>query len=142
MKTHTTNPTHPHLSMHIKQCRRGEKNQTSESLKTNWDTRCHILRGRERDALLLLKDRWIHQSVVCQCAKGQLVTKHPAPESRDLSGSLWRPNQLSDWEVNCVGQTQMLPCNYYQSYWATSSGLTEELHVDKTAECSTALKTG
>ena len=66
------------MRVHTETVQEGKK--TSDSLKTNWDTQCHILRGRGKETLLSLKDRWIPQSVVGQCAKGLLVTKHPAPE--------------------------------------------------------------
>lgn len=140
MKQTQASSTSPFEHAH-KQCRRKKekKEKRSDSLKTNWDSQCHILRERVRDALHLLKDRWIPQSVVCQCAKGQLVTKHRAPECRDLLAlcedqTIFHKYQcISNCEANCAGQTQMKPFNYYQSSWATSSGLTGELHADMTS---------
>lgn len=85
------------MSRAHKQCSRGKKkNHTHTQVthwETNWDTHCHILGGRVRDALRLLKDRWITQSVVCHRARRQEDTKQAAPDCGGILSFffLWRP---------------------------------------------------
>lgn len=76
--------------MHINSAAGGEKKNHAHTQvthwKTNWDTHCHILGGRVRDALRLLKDRWITQSVVCHRARRQEDTKQAAPDCGGILG--------------------------------------------------------
>lgn len=129
-----------------KQCKRNTRARahTHTHWKTNWDTHCHILGGRVRDALRSLKDRWITQSVVCHHARSHQTTRtwHWLERFGLLCVDL---NILSVKNVSAKGgikwgrndKKEILDdpkrrkdCD---NSCSTSSGVTGELHVDLTS---------
>lgn len=133
LKTQHKHPTHLHESAH-RNSAGGEKNKWLTENQLG-HTVSYPERERERNPPLTegQMDPPICCGPVCQRTTGHQTSctwvKRPL-------GSLWGPShwyQLRDWELNCGGQTQTLPGKYYQSSWATSTGLTGELRFDVTS---------
>lgn len=59
---------------------------------------------RVRDTLLLLEDRWIPQSVVCQCAKGPYIVHRRDFSSSCEEQTTFLTEQLIYWETKCAGE--------------------------------------